>query len=65
MMPVMDGWELCRQIADDEGLAGIPIAIVTAAAAVDRMPVRRNDAGFFVKPVDYRSLLEVVRRHSR
>jgi len=65
MMPVMDGWELCRQIADDEGLASIPIAIVTAAAAVDRMPVRRNDAGFFIKPVDYRHLLEVVRRYSQ
>jgi two-component system, chemotaxis family, chemotaxis protein CheY len=65
MMPVMDGWELCRRIAADEGLAGIPIAIVTAAAAIDRMPVRRNDAGFFTKPVDYRQLLEVVRRYSR
>ncbi len=65
MMPVMDGWELCRRIAADEGLAGIPIVIVTAAAAIDRMPVRRNDAGFFTKPVDYRHLLEVVRRYSR
>jgi CheY-like chemotaxis protein len=65
MMPVMDGWELCRRIADDEDLAPIPIAIVTAAAAVGRMPVRRNDAGFFIKPVDYRHLLEVVRRYSQ
>ncbi len=65
MMPVMDGWELCRRIADDEELASIPIAIVTAAAAIDPMPVRRNDAGFFTKPVNYRHLLEVVRRYSR
>ena len=65
MMPVMDGWELCRRIAADEDLASIPIAIVTAAAAIDRMPVRRNDAGFFTKPVDYRHLLEVVRRYGR
>jgi CheY-like chemotaxis protein len=65
MMPVMDGWELCRRIADDEELAPIPIAIVTAAAAVERMPVRRHDAGFFIKPVDYRHLLEVVRRYSQ
>jgi len=65
MMPVMDGWELCRRIAADEVLAGIPIAIVTAAAAIDRMPVRRNDAGFFTKPVNYRHLLEVVRRYSQ
>ena len=64
MMPVMDGWEFCRQIAADEALADIPIAIVTAAAAIDRMPVRRNDAGFFRKPVDYRRLLEVVKRYS-
>src|SRR5262245_53485 len=64
MMPVMDGWEFCRRVAADEKMARIPIAIVTAAAAIERMPVRRNDAGFFTKPVDYGRLLEVVRRYS-
>jgi CheY-like chemotaxis protein len=64
MMPVMDGWELCRQIAADEALADTPITIVTAAASIERMPVRRNDAGFFSKPVDYARLLEIVKRYS-
>ncbi|HTD51440.1 MAG TPA: response regulator [Thermoanaerobaculia bacterium] len=61
-MPVMDGWEFCRQLAADEEMADIPIAIVTATASVDHLPERRTDAGFFRKPVDFDRLLKVVKR---
>ena len=64
-MPTMDGWEFCRRLAEEENLADIPVAVVTASASVERVPDRQNDAGFFVKPVNYRRLLEVVRRYCR
>jgi CheY-like chemotaxis protein len=64
-MPTMDGWEFCRRLAEEEDLADIPVAVVTASASVERVPDRQNDAGFFVKPVNYRRLLEVVRRYCR
>lgn len=62
-MPKMDGWEFCRRLAEDEDLSGIPVAVVTASASVERVPERQNDAGFFVKPVNYRRLLELVKAY--
>jgi CheY-like chemotaxis protein len=64
-MPTMDGWEFCRRLGEEEDLAEIPVAVVTASASVERVPERHSDAGFFVKPVNYRRLLEVVRRYCR
>jgi two-component system, chemotaxis family, chemotaxis protein CheY len=62
-MPVMDGFEFCDAVAQDDRLAEIPIAVVTASASLDRVPSRRNNAGFFVKPVNFDRLLRVVRNY--
>lgn len=63
-MPVMDGWEFCEELAKDDRLADLPVAILTASASYTRLPVRRCDAGFFAKPLDFDRLLETVRRYS-
>ena len=62
-MPVMDGFEFCDAVAQDDRLAEIPIAVVTASASLDRVPSRRHNAGFFVKPVNFDRLLRVVRTY--
>jgi CheY-like chemotaxis protein len=61
-MPVMDGWDFCAALEQDERFADIPIAIVTASATLHRLPFRRNDAGFFLKPIDFDRLLRVIRK---
>jgi CheY-like chemotaxis protein len=61
-MPEMDGWGFCEALLEDPVHSRIPIAIVTASAAVDYLPRRNVDAGMFVKPVDFRRLLRTVRR---
>lgn len=62
-MPVMDGKEFLLQISADRELAEIPIAVVTASAEPGDVPLRKNNAGFFHKPVDYQRLLKTVRRY--
>ena len=62
-MPVMDGWEFCRLVAEDDDVSSIPIAIVTATASFSNLPERRKDAGFFPKPVDFDRLLKAVRHY--
>jgi len=60
-MPVMDGREFLKRISSEPDLAEIPVAIVTASASLRDLPSRRNDAGFFTKPLDYPRLMKVIR----
>jgi two-component system chemotaxis response regulator CheY len=62
-MPVLDGRGFLKAVALEPDLAAIPVAIVTAAAVLDRLPSIRNDAGLFLKPIDTERLLRVVRRY--
>ena len=62
-MPVMDGNEFLRQIASDPELAELPIAVVTASAVPTDVVFRRNNAGFFLKPVDHERLLRTIRSY--
>ncbi|MEO8587659.1 MAG: response regulator [Acidobacteriota bacterium] len=62
-MPVMDGWEFCRQLAARPALSEIPIAIVSATGQDRPLPERKSDAGHFRKPIDLVSLLNTIRRH--
>jgi CheY-like chemotaxis protein len=61
-MPVMSGWEVCREIEGDARLRRIPVTIFTGSAA-RTLPHRAVDAGHLAKPVKVESLLEVVRAY--
>jgi CheY-like chemotaxis protein len=62
-MPVLDGWGFCRAVADDGNLREIPIAIVSASAAIVSLPQIQRYAGFFSKPIDVPRFLAMVRRY--
>jgi len=58
-MPVMDGYEACRRLKEDEETRLIPIVIMTALDATEDR-IRGIEAGaddFLTKPVDPRELL--------
>ncbi|WP_407279522.1 response regulator [Aromatoleum evansii] len=62
-MPVMDGYELCRHLHDDEALAGIPVILLTSLAATDDV-IRGLNAGadcYVTKPYDEAVLLASLR----
>jgi len=59
MMPDMDGFELCREIKKDAGLAHIPVVLLTASWDMDTL-LEGLESGadlHFVKPWDKSSLL--------
>jgi DNA-binding response OmpR family regulator len=59
MMPVMDGFEVCRRLKESEDTRLIPVIIMTAlGAAEDRIRgIRAGADDFLTKPVDPRELL--------
>jgi DNA-binding response OmpR family regulator len=52
MLPEVDGWAVCRFLADADDLQQIPIVIFTAKSAREDFDQARqfNLAGFFTKP---------------
>ena len=63
MMPVMDGFQACRLLKDDEDTRLIPIVIMTALHAVEDR-IKGVEAGaddFLTKPVDDRELAARIR----
>ncbi len=59
MMPIMDGFTVCRLLKDNEETRLIPIVIMTALGAVEDR-IQGIEAGaddFLTKPVDERELL--------
>jgi two-component system chemotaxis response regulator CheY len=62
-MPVMNGWEFVEAL---ERLPDIPAIPVVVFSGIDTprfsIPVRRNDGGFFAKPVKFEDLLGSVNR---
>jgi CheY-like chemotaxis protein len=64
MMPVMDGWEFRMRQQIDPTLAGIPVIVISAAAGQNQERAHLLGAvGSFRKPLDFRQLLDAVRRH--
>jgi CheY-like chemotaxis protein len=59
VMPVMDGWQFRAGQRQDESLARIPVVVLTAAGARDRMPPIDADA-WLAKPVDLDVLLDTL-----
>jgi CheY-like chemotaxis protein len=60
MMPVMDGWEVARQMAADPDLRDIPICVVSAVA--NQAPPQARHV--LSKPTTLAALLSVVRAHT-
>ncbi len=67
MMPGMDGYEVCRQLRQDERLAGVKVILVSAKAGVDER-LKGYAAGaddYVVKPFDCEELLAKIRVYLR
>jgi two-component system cell cycle response regulator len=63
MMPVMDGYETCRNLKADPQTLHIPVVMVTALGETEER-VRGLEAGaddFLTKPVDFETLLARVK----
>lgn len=55
LMPEMDGFQVCKQIKDDEGLSGIPVVFVTALKEDKKNRMKAVEVGadgFLTKPID-------------
>jgi CheY-like chemotaxis protein len=61
MMPIMDGWALCRALQEDPATSSIPVVITTALPHL----IERGGAAFSAylpKPFDLEALSEIVAR---
>jgi CheY-like chemotaxis protein len=63
MMPVMDGRTFRLAQQDDPALSNIPVVVLTAHASGERSARELHVDGFLRKPVDLRTLLDVIRRY--
>jgi CheY-like chemotaxis protein len=61
MMPVMDGWAFLSALDQGDGLADVPIVIVSAYT--DKVASLERAQQILKKPVDIHALMEVVRQH--
>jgi DNA-binding response OmpR family regulator len=68
MMPVMDGFEVCRILKSDKNLKHIPVLIMTAAHADKVIRIKALDSGadaFLAKPLDESELTAQIRSMMR
>src|SRR5258705_9438536 len=62
-MPVLDGWDLFRELKGDERTSGIPCVAVTAHADHDReRALQSGFTAYLTKPYRTLELLEVVKQ---
>jgi CheY-like chemotaxis protein len=61
-MPVMDGFQLSRALAEDSALREIPIVIMSADGQLDGKVARTGARGYLKKPMSLDAVLEVVTR---
>jgi CheY-like chemotaxis protein len=63
MMPVMNGVEFRIRQRQDPAIAGIPVAVISAAEnLLDQAPMLDADV-YLAKPIDFMTLLETVGRY--
>ena len=65
MMPVMDGWEVYKQMRSDDNLKNIPVIIVTARNSSFEEVIARERAGvddYITKPFVPNQVRESLRR---
>jgi CheY-like chemotaxis protein len=58
-MPVMNGWQFCRERSKDAAIASVPIVVITAFQSPRVLDV---DAVIH-KPIDIERLLSTVRHY--
>lgn len=58
MMPVMNGWEVCKALKGDPSLADIPVVVVSAVTT--DVCERLSGTRLVPKPIDLDYLLDVV-----
>lgn len=63
MMPVMDGWELRRELAKDPALDSIPIALLSGVVYLTNEAKTLGAIACLTKPVDLSKLYEICRQY--
>jgi CheY-like chemotaxis protein len=63
MMPVMDGWELRRQLMADERLASVPIVLLTGASDPEDHARTLSVADVMTKPIRLERLYATIERY--
>lgn len=62
MMPVMDGWEFCKQWRADPEISRFPVIIVSAHSRADAAAAASGATGSLQKPIELEDLLRTVNR---
>jgi DNA-binding response OmpR family regulator len=65
VMPVLNGWELCEELARRPTLVGLPVLLVSANSHLDERPPGLETVQVMRKPIDFARLLAHVERHCR
>jgi CheY-like chemotaxis protein len=65
VMPVLNGWELCEELARRPALQRVPILLVSANSELDHRPAGLETVHVMRKPIAFDRLLEHVARHCR
>ncbi len=63
-LPVMDGYEVCRRLKDNESLKDIPVVILTAST--HRMTDKVKEIGadnYILKPFEPQDLLLKIKKY--
>jgi CheY-like chemotaxis protein len=64
VMPILNGWDLCAELARRPELADLPVLVVSANATTES-PLPLPQARLMQKPIPFQQLLEEVERHCR
>jgi CheY-like chemotaxis protein len=63
VMPTLDGWQLCAELARDPDLGSIPVVILSAAWNLhNERTGGLQPAATLLKPINFKLLFEIVER---